>query len=81
MKLVWEVITRMNTRSCQYNKKDIRRVLEKAGCTVTQIHGKVFLVERPLTPDEDPPTIRYDVNNAIRAVHARVPRKFLGLKD
>ena len=79
MKLVWEVITRMNTRSCQYNKKDIRRVLEREGCIVTQPHARVFLVERPLTDDEDPVTVRNNVTSAIRIVHPKVPRRFLGL--
>lgn len=78
MVLKWQVITRMNTRSCSYSKRAITAALERAGCVVQQ-DRMVLDVVRSLKVDEDPKKVREDVTRYIRCVHPKVPYRFQGL--
>jgi hypothetical protein len=60
------------------------KALEREGCQIVhessmpKLLGYVTVV-RPLAPEEDPRVVRNHVTVAMRLVHPRCPRRFLGL--
>lgn len=79
--LKWEMYKRANTRRTSYAKRDLRKALEDAGCTIEE-KGFFFHVTHPLPNEytkEQALAIRTKVTNAIRRVHSRVARVFKGV--
>ena len=87
--LKWQVIARSNTRACSHAKRDMIAALERNGCVVTEgtdgappiIARQILTAVRYLEEHEDPKVVRADVTLAIRIVHPRAGKKFLGLFD
>lgn len=88
MKLVWQVFSNMSTRSCQYSQKDMRRVLDREKCTISNIDTPKGLpqywhVEHEIdnnTPMSDLKDLRDRITRSVKVLDKNINFKFKGVQ-
>jgi len=75
IKLVVQVIARVNTRSTSYNVKDVERALTDAGLQPVR-NGPFFVAEHSYSSKDETIAARKRIETALKRVHRNILYRF-----